>query len=430
MINIEARLAELKALGLDRRTRLVSGPQGPHALVDGKPVLMLCSENYLGLADHPSVRRASAEAALRWGAGAGASRVQSGTMTIHRRLQDRLAAFIGRERAILFGSGYLAATGTISSLARPGDVIFSDERNHTAIRHGCRLSDAEVFVYDHGDLEHLRWGISHAEGRGALIVTESLFESHGDRAPLEEIVELAGRFELRTVVDESHALGALGPQGRGALAAAGLEERVDVIVGTLGKGIGGYGGLVACDETMARYLTNAAPTFIFGTAPAPPTVAAALAALDQIAERPRRAQRLAANAGVLRDGLRQEGLEVTGGDHILTVQIGDAVPTRRICEAALVRGVFVQGVRPPAVAPARSLLRMTVMATHAEEELRVAAHTLGSVARGSRMTAEPGASLAALAAEQTAVATADAQRAAGAPGVFDFEAAEPVRRAA
>ena len=265
MIEIEARLDELKALGLHRRTRLVSGPQGPHVLLDGKPVLLLCSNNYLGLADHPRVREAAADAAMRWGVGAGASRLVSGTMTIHRRLEDRLAAFQGRQSALLFGSGYLANTGTIAALARPGDVVFSDELNHASLTDGCRLSRADVFVYDHGDMEHLEWGIREAEGRGTLIVTESVFSMDGDIAPLDEIVELAQRHELRTLIDDAHGTGALGPGGRGALAEAGLEDQVDVIVGNLGKALGSYGAFVACDHQMSRYLLNAARTFVFST---------------------------------------------------------------------------------------------------------------------------------------------------------------------
>ncbi len=273
MIEIEARLDELKALGLHRRTRLVSGPQGPHVLLDGRPVLLLCSNNYLGLADHPRVREAAAEAALRWGAGAGASRLVSGTMVIHRRLEERLADFKDREAALVFGSGYLANIGAIAALARPGDVIFSDQLNHASIIDGCRLSRAEVFVYDHCDIEHLEWGIAHAGGRGALIVTDSVFSMDGDVAPLGEIVELAGRYRLRTLVDEAHGTGALGPGGRGALAEAGLEGEVDVIIGTLGKALGSYGAFAACDRQMARYLLNAARTFIFSTAPPPPAIA-------------------------------------------------------------------------------------------------------------------------------------------------------------
>jgi glycine C-acetyltransferase/8-amino-7-oxononanoate synthase len=384
MIEIEARLHELKALGLGRRTRLVSGPQGPHVVLDGKPVLMLCSNNYLGLADHPRVRKAAADAAMRWGVGAGASRLVSGTMTIHRRLEERLAAFKGREKALLFGSGYLANAGTIAALARPGDVVFSDELNHASIIDGCRLSRAELFVYDHCDVEQLEWGIEQAEGRGALIVTDSVFSMDGDVAPLAEIVELAGRHRLRTLVDEAHATGALGPGGRGALAEAGLEEEVDVIVGTLGKALGSYGAFVACDEAMARYLLNAARTFIFSTAPAPPAVAAAIAALDELERRPDRLQKLALNAAALRSALDAEGFDVRRGrTQILPLIVGDPQLAVEICERALERGVFAQAIRPPTVPPMTSRLRLAVMASHRPEELRAAANVLAAASRAA-----------------------------------------------
>jgi 8-amino-7-oxononanoate synthase len=443
MIEIEARLDELKALGLCRRARLVSGPQGPHVLLDGKPVLLLCSDNYLGIADHPRVREAAADAARRWGVGAGASRLASGTMTVHRRLEERLAAFTGREAALLFGSGYLANAGTIVALARPGDVVFSDEHNHASSVDGCRLSGAEVFVYDHGDVEHLAWGIAHAEGRGALIVTDSVFATDGDVAPLAEIVELAQRYEMRTLVDEAHAIGALGPGGRGALAEAGLEDQVDVIMGTLGQALGGYGAFVACDRRMARYLVNAARTLIFSTALPPPSVAGAVAALDLLEEKPRRVVKLAANAAALRSGLEHEGFDVGGSrTQILPLAIGDAGLTMQICEAALLRGVFTQAIIPPAVPAMASRLRLAVMATHQEEELQQAARMLGTVARTlgfePQLTARqrpaevaaPGRSPRPVAGDEPgARRTAPALPAPGS-GVFDFEAPEPVRRAA
>src|ERR1700674_996601 len=207
MSYIGERLSELEQLGLDRRLRLVSGPQGPTALVDGRPVLLLCSNNYLGLADHPRVREAAAEAAMRWGVGAGSSRLVSGTMTIHRRLEERLAAFEGSEACLLFGSGYLANIGVIGALAGPGDTIFSDELNHASIIDGCRLSRAEVVVYRHADIEHLDWSLHRPGGRrdghgGRLIVTDSVFSMDGDVAPLQEIVELANVYGARTMVDE------------------------------------------------------------------------------------------------------------------------------------------------------------------------------------------------------------------------------------
>src|ERR1700733_4604431 len=175
MVEIEARLDELSSLGLRRRTRLVSGPQGAHVLLDGRPVLLLCSNNYLGLADHPRVREAAADAAMRWGVGAGASRLVSGTMTIHRRLEERLAAWEGSEACLLFGSGYLANIGTIGALAGAGDTVFSDELNHASIVDGCRLSRAEVVVYRHRDVEHLDWSLRRHAGERRLIVTDSVF---------------------------------------------------------------------------------------------------------------------------------------------------------------------------------------------------------------------------------------------------------------
>ena len=384
MIEIQARLRELKALGLQRRTRLVSGPQGPHVLLDGKPVLLLCSNNYLGLADHPAVRQAAAAAAMRWGVGAGASRLVSGTMTIHRRLEERLAAFEGREAALLFGSGYLANAGTIAALARPGDIVFSDELNHASIIDGCRMSRAEVFVYDHCDVEHLEWGVARAEGRGALIVTDSVFSMDGDVAPLTEIVEIAQRRRLRVLVDEAHGTGALGPGGRGALAEAGLEDHVDVIVGTLGKALGSYGAFVACDQQMASYLLNAARTFIFSTALPPPAVAGALAALELLEHKPRLADRLAVNAEALRSELQDEGFDLRGSrTQIVPLVVGEPELAVEICETALHRGVFAQAIRPPTVPPGTSRLRIAVMASHREEELRFAARTLAQAARAA-----------------------------------------------
>ena len=391
MIEIEARLDELSSLGLRRRTRLVSGPQGAHVLLDGRPVLLLCSNNYLGLADHPRVREAAADAAMRWGVGAGASRLVSGTMTIHRRLEQRLADFKRRERALLFGSGYLANTGIIAALARPGDVIFSDALNHASIVDGCRLSRAEVFVYEHCDVEHLRWGIERAEGRGAAIVTDSVFSMDGDIAPLAEIAELAARFGLRTVVDEAHATGTIGSGGRGAVVAAGLEDEIDVIVGTLGKALGSYGAFAACDAPMARFLTNAARTFIFSTALPPPVVAGALAALDVLASEPRRVQRLAANADTLRDALAAEGLEAgTSTTQIVPLVIGDAAQAVAVSEAALERGVFAQAIRPPTVPEHTSRLRLAVMATHRERELREAARAIAAAARSGGVDTHAG----------------------------------------
>jgi 8-amino-7-oxononanoate synthase len=383
MSDIEERLAEIERLGLGRRMRMVSGPQGPRVLLDGRPVLLLCSNNYLGLADHPRVRAAAADAAMRWGVGAGASRLVSGTMTIHRRLEERLAAFEGSEACVLFGSGYLANLGVIGAFAGPGDTIFSDELNHASIVDGCRTSRADVAVYRHLDHEHLRRRLHRHGGQGRrLIVTDSVFSMDGDVAPLRQIVDLAHEYDARVVVDEAHATGALGPGGRGVVAQAGLEGEVDAIVGTLGKALGSYGAYVCADARTIRYLVNSARPLIFSTAPAPPAVAGALAALELLEERPHRVQRLHGAARALRGALAAEGFPVQESDmHIVPLVVGDGQAAMRLSAAALERGVFAQGIRPPTVPAGTSRLRLAAMASHTPGELRLAAGALGGAAR-------------------------------------------------
>ncbi|MET0601769.1 MAG: 8-amino-7-oxononanoate synthase [Baekduia sp.] len=391
MSDIEARLEELRETGLYRRMRHVSGPQGSRVVLDGRPVLLLCSNNYLGLADHPRVREAAADAAMRWGAGAGASRLVSGTMTVHRRLEEALAAFKGTESSVLFGSGYLANLGVIGALARlatdtagagaPPPVVFSDELNHASLIDGCRLARAETFVYDHCDVEHLAWGLRQHRDRASLIVTDSVFSMDGDIAPLTEIAELAHRHGARTVIDEAHGTGCLGPGGRGAVAEAGLEGEIDVVVGTLGKALGAYGAFAACSAAMRDLLTNTARSLIFSTALPPPAVAAALAALEVLQEHPEMVDRLQANADAMRDELAREGFEVAGSStQIIPLVVGDAELAMQVCEQAIEAGVFAQAIRPPIVPAGTSRLRLALMATHTREELRAAARTLGRAA--------------------------------------------------
>jgi glycine C-acetyltransferase/8-amino-7-oxononanoate synthase len=387
MSDIAERLAELEQLGRSRRLRLVSGPQGPTVLLDGKPVLLLCSNNYLGLADHPRVREAAAEAAMRWGAGAGASRLISGTMTIHRRLEERLASFERSEACLLFGSGYLANLGVIGALAGPEDAVFSDELNHASIVDGCRLSRAEVIVYRHLDIEHLEWSMRRHRSRRdrvarRLIVTDSLFSMDGDVAPLEAIVEIARAHGARIVVDEAHATGTLGPEGRGAIAEAGLEGEIDVKIGTLGKALGSYGAYVCTDAELVRYLINTARPFIFSTAPSPPAVAAALAALELLQERPHRVERLQANARALRRALAAEGFAVDESNiPIVPLVLGDERAAMSMCQSAIEDGVFAQAIRPPTVPAGSSRLRLAAMASHTPADMAKAATVLARAAR-------------------------------------------------
>jgi glycine C-acetyltransferase/8-amino-7-oxononanoate synthase len=388
MTEIAERLEELRGSGLHRRLRLVEGPQGPEVMLDGRPVLLLCSNNYLGLAGHPLVREAAAEAAIRWGAGAGASRLISGSMEPHRALERRLAAFKGYPAALLFGSGYLANCGVIAALAGRGEVVFSDELNHASIIDGCRLARSETFVYRHADLDHLAWGLRSAGDRAALIVTDGLFSMDGDRAPLEGLLELARRHRCRLMVDEAHATGTVGPGGRGTVAAAGLGGEVDLLVGTLGKALGSYGAYVCASSQMVEYLLNTVRSFIFSTALPPPVVAAAQAALALLEAEPEMVQRLGVNAAVLREALAAEGFSVgVTESQIVPVRVGDSEQAMMLSEALLEHGIFAQGIRPPTVPEGTSRLRFTAMSTHDPMALQRAARVLGAATRSLGLSA-------------------------------------------
>ena len=418
MSDIQAQLQQLRDAGLFRRTRLINGPQGPRVLVDGAPVVLMCSNNYLGFAEHPRVREAAAEAAMRWGVGAGSSRLVSGTMTIHEQLERRLADFEGAEACLLFGSGYLANVGVLSTLGRAGQTIFSDALNHASIIDGCRLARAETFVYEHCNVDHLDWALREHGREGDVIVTDSVFSMDGDIAPLTRIVELARRHRARVVVDEAHATGALGPGGRGAVAEAGLEGQVDVLVGTLSKALGSYGGYVCARREIIELLVNSARSVIFSTALPPPAVAGALAALDLLLEHPLRPQKLQSNADLLRSELAAAAIPaVPGRTQIVPVIVGDADASVRLSEAALARGVFAQAIRPPTVPAGSSRLRLTVMASHTTSELAAAAVALRSAASDLGLTFAPAPSLA---GEPGVVESGDVE-----PGV-----AQPVARAA
>lgn len=379
MSDIERRLAKLVELGLERHTRLVDGPQGPRVTLDGRPVVLLCSNNYLGLAAHPRVCEAAAEAALREGAGASASRLISGTMSVHTELERSLAEFEGTQACLLFGSGYLANMGVIGALAGRGDVVFSDQLNHASIVDGCRLSKAKVVVYRHLDLEHLESALRQHRDPDArrLIVTDSVFSMDGDLAPLVELVELAKRHQAQILVDDAHAIGALGPGGRGAVAAAGLQAEVDVTVGTLGKALGSYGAYACASKQMAHYLLNVARQLIFSTAPPPPAIAAAQAALELLQAEPQLIEDLHSAAFTLRRALDAEGFAVQeSAMHIVPLLVRDEHAAVAICEAAIERGVFAQAIRPPTVPPGTSRLRLATMATHTPQQMRDAASAL------------------------------------------------------
>ncbi len=354
--------------------RPVDGPQDTHVTVEGKRVLALCSNNYLGLANHPALIEAATRAARDLGIGSGASRLISGSMRIHHELEERLAELKGTARALLFTSGYHANLGTIASMVGPGDAVFSDELNHASLIDGCRLSRSTVNVYAHGDVADLDRQLQTSRAPRKLIVTDSIFSMDGDAAPLVEICDAAERHGAMVMVDEAHATGVLGEHGGGLTEHLGVKSRIAIQMGTLGKALGAFGAYVAAADDIVDHLVNRARPFIYTTALPPSIVAAAVAALDLVRTEPWRRDVVRANARRLNRGLRAVGYDVPGADdsHILPVLVGDADETMALSRNLLDHGIFAHGIRPPTVPVGTSRIRATVMATHSDADIDAA----------------------------------------------------------
>jgi glycine C-acetyltransferase/8-amino-7-oxononanoate synthase len=377
---IREALAELEAAGLLRSPPRISGPQGPEIEIDGRRVLCFCSNNYLGLASHPALAAASNTSAQTEGVGAAASRLITGTMDAHRDAEVAYADFVGTPSAALFSSGYAANVGTIQALAGPDDAIFSDALNHASLIDGSRLSRANVYVYSHRDVDHLTSLLREhrARSRRALIITDSLFSMDGVTAPLRDLAALARSFDAGLLVDEAHALGVFGPNGRGLAAAHGVEP--DVIVGTLGKSFGVAGAFVAGSEELVSLIRNRARSFVFSTAPPPLLARAAITALELVRNADEARKGLLSNAEQLRSELGLLGFEVPAGNsQILPILIGENDRTMQLSAELLARGVFVQGIRPPTVREGTARLRLTPMATHRPEHIQRAIDAFASL---------------------------------------------------
>lgn len=374
-------LDDIESRGLRRRLRVIDGPQQAVVRIDGRDVVLLCSNNYLGLASHPAVVEAAARAARDFGAGAASARLISGHMALHHRLEERIAAWKGVEAALLFSTGYHANVGVISSVVGAGDVVVSDELNHASIIDGCRLSRAHVAVYRHNDVESLRDVLAGCgDARRILVITESVFSMDGDLAPLAAIADAAAQVGAWLMVDEAHAAGVFGPAGAGMVAELGLTSRVDIHMGTLGKALGSFGAYVAGSRTLVDHLVNRARSFIFTTGLPPSAVAAAEAALDVIAGEPALASGLLARARTLGGMLRSAGLEVPHvQSQILPVMVGDARRAVETAERLLERGYYVAAIRPPTVPAGTSRLRLSLMATHLEEHIAGVARQLSDI---------------------------------------------------
>jgi len=370
-------LAALRMEGLFRSMRLVEGNQSKRAVLDGREVLLLCSNNYLGLADHPLLKEAAIRAVERYGVGSGASRLVSGTMKLHEALEARIAAFKGTNSALVFNSGYAANTGIISAIAGRGDVIFSDRLNHASIVDGALLSRARFVRYPHNDISALRRLLEDTKvvsGR-RLIVTDGVFSMDGDLAKLSELVALKKEFDALLMVDDAHGTGVLGDSGRGSAEQCGVMLEVDIHMGTLGKALGSFGAYAAASREIIDYLVNRARSFIFSTSLPPAVLAASLAAFDLVDSPSGAALRLALSTNSVRfkAGLQAAGFDTMGSEtQIVPVYVGGAQQTMEFSRLLLEEGVFVQGIRPPTVPAGSCRLRCTLMATHNENDLEQA----------------------------------------------------------
>ncbi len=360
-------LDDLEAAGLLRAHRRIETAQGPVVRIDGREILCLCSNNYLGLADHPALLRA---ALPEEGFGAAASRLITGTMDAHEAAERSLAEFVGAPAAALFANGYAANVGTVQALAESSDVVFSDALNHASLIDGCRLSRAAVHVYRHRDLDHLEALLREHRGsaRRALILSDSLFSMDGVAASLSDLLRLARAHDAGLLVDEAHSLGVFGPEGRGLCAEAGVVP--DALIGTLGKSFGGAGAFVAGEPELVSLIRNRARSYIYSTAPPPALARAAVAGVSLVREAGSRRSQLLHHAGRLRAELSRLGYRVIEGDsHIVPVVIGSNHDTMRMSAELLAKGIFVQGIRPPTVAEGTARLRVTPMATHTDEHI-------------------------------------------------------------
>jgi 8-amino-7-oxononanoate synthase len=367
---IEQELRWLEEKERYRTLRWLDEGPSPWVRVGGERVLLLCSNNYLGLANHPQLKEAAIRAVEAWGCGSGGSRSISGSLTLHQRLEERLAQLHGTEAALLFNSGYSANLSILQALMGEGDEIFSDELNHASLVDGCRLSKAAVQIYSHRDTVHLGGLLSKSRARKKLIVTDGVFSMDGDIAPLPELVELTRKYEALLMVDDAHAFGVLGSGGAGTIDHFQLPRKVDILVGTFGKALGCFGAFVAGRKSLIELLINKGRVFLYTTALPPSIPASVLAALDLLEKEPQRRIQLWENVHTLRKGLDHLGFDTMKSEaHIVPVLVGEPKVTMEIDRKLLWKRIFVQGIRPPTVPDGKSRLRVTVMATHTQEDI-------------------------------------------------------------
>jgi len=369
--NLRWQLGKLKALNRLRGMRTISSAQDRLVMIDGKQYLSFCSNNYLGLANHPKLKEAAARAIEKYGWGAGASRLISGNFELHEELEQKIARFKGSEAAILFPTGYMANVGTIAAMVGPADAVICDRLNHASIIDAIRMSQARLLVYKHCDCESLEDALKRARKyRRRLVVTDTIFSMDGDVAPLNAIILIARRYGAMLMVDEAHATGFLGQHGSGAIEHFRLENKVDIVMGTLSKAVGSIGGYVAANSTIVTYLKNRARTFIYTTALPPAACAASIAGIEMIEQNPQLVDSLWHNSQYLRSALTARDIDIQQSTtQIVPIITGETEPSLELSQKLYQAGILAPAIRPPTVPRGKSRIRISLMAQHTTEDI-------------------------------------------------------------
>lgn len=374
----EAR--EIEALGLYPYFRPIESEQGTVVIIEGKEVLMLGSNNYLGLTNHPEVKAAAVQAVERFGTGCAGSRFLNGTLSIHLELEEKLAEFMGKESVLLFSTGFQVNQGVISPLIGRDSAIIYDRLDHASIIDGCRLAFGKMFKFEHNNMESLREVLSRMNQGPKLIVVDGVFSMEGDIADIPGIVKLAEEFGAEIMVDDAHSIGVLGPNGEGTAAHFGLNDKVDLIMGTFSKSLASVGGFIAGCEDFTHYLKHSSRALIFSASPPPASVASVLKALEIIQREPERREKLWENTRYLHQGVKEMGFNTRNSETpIIPLVMGDNLIVFKMCKMLQEEGVFVNPVVSPGVPPGDQLIRLSLMSTHTFDQIDFALEKLEKV---------------------------------------------------
>jgi 8-amino-7-oxononanoate synthase len=380
------RAKELISVGLYPYFRTVESAQDPEVLIRGRRMIMVGSNNYLGLTNHPRVKEAAIHAIEKYGSGCAGSRFLNGTLTIHVELEGKLARFIRKDAALVFSTGFQVNLGVISAMVGKDDIVIIDKMDHASIIDGCRLSYGEVKKFKHNDMVDLERILQQNGGRGKLIVVDGVFSMEGDIVNLPEVVKLAKSYGARLMIDDAHGIGVLGKTGRGTAEHFGLEDEVDLIMGTYSKSLASIGGFIAGSEEVVHYIKHFARSLIFSASPPPASVAAVSVALDIIENEPERIERLWRNTRKMLKGFKSLGFEVGPSETpIIPIIVGDNETAFRMAMMLEDEGVFANVAVSPAVPDGRALIRTSYMATHTEEQLEKVLGAFEKVGRAMGM---------------------------------------------